>query len=233
MTDDIKKLLDYQKVDAGLKKLEKEIAANPNKINAQKMLEVFKKEQQNAENLEKEAGKVIEEFNKVKGIYETNVSLAGKLSQVDVEKLTDEKIEKLNEDLENVLNNLGTIEKKLVLLNKNVEEILKKFDVAKKQAANAKAVYVKSKDAYEAFIKEKTSNYTELKNKLTSMQKELNPTLFKRYQAVRQDKIFPVLVPLNESNCGYCQMSLNANDANQLKTNGFIICENCHRIIYV
>lgn len=233
MTDDIKKMLEYQKVDAGLRKLEKEISSNPNKINAQKMLEVFKKEQQNAENLEKEAGKVIEEFNKVKGIYETNVSLAGKFSQIDVEKLSDEKIEKLNSDLETVLNNLSTIEKKLISLNKTVQDILKKFDIAKKQATNAKAVYVKSKNAYEGFVKEKTAEYTALKTKLSSMQKDLNQALFKRYQAVRQDKIFPVLVPLNTNICGYCQMGLNANDANQLKTNGFIICENCHRIIYV
>ena len=233
MNAEIKKLVDYQTLDAKLNAIEHEVITNPNRVKAQKMLENFKNEQQMAENLEKEAGKTIEEFNKIKALYETNAKLAGKLASIDVEKLPDDKIEKLNSDLESVLNNLATIEKKLTAINKNVETILAGFENAKKQATIAKNSYMECKNAYDEFVKSKSDEIAKLKNGLVAIAKTLNPDLYKKYQAIRGDKIFPVLVPLNSGLCGYCQMNINANDANKLKEDGFIICENCHRIIYI
>lgn len=233
MNAEIKKLLDFQTLDSKLNSIEHEMISNPNRAKAQKMLASFKNEQQMAENLEKEASRAIEEFNKVKSLYETNATLAGKLSAIDVDKLPDEKIEKLNSDLEAVLNNLATIEKKLVSLNKNVEAILAGFEKAKKQATIARNSYVESKNAYDEFVKSKSGEVAKLKAGLVNIAKGLNQELYKKYQAIRSDKIFPVLVPLNSGLCGYCQMNINANDANKLKEDGYIICENCHRIIYI
>ena len=233
MNAEIKKLLDYQTLDSKLNSIEHEMISHPNRAKAQKMLTSFKNEQQMAENLEKEASKAVEEFNKVKSLYEANAKLAGKLSGIDVDKLSDEKIAKLNSDLENVLNNLGAIEKKLVALNKNVETILAGFENAKKQATIARNSYLESKNAYDEFVKSKADEIAKLKSGLIAVAKTLNQDLYKKYQSIRGDKIFPVLVPLNSGLCGYCQMNINANDANRLKENGYIICENCHRIIYI
>lgn len=233
MNAEIKKLLDYQTLDAKLNSIEHEIVSNPNRAKAQKMLASFKNEQQMAENLEQEAGKAVEEFNKVKKLYEANAELAGKLTNIDVDKLADEKVQKLNADLETVLNNLATIEKKLVQLNKNVEAILAGFEKAKQQATVARNSYLESKNAYDEFVKSKSGEIAKLKSGLVAIAKTLNEDLYKKYQAIRGDKIFPVLVPLNSGLCGYCQMNINANDANKLKNDGFIICENCHRIIYL
>ena len=233
MNAEIKKLLDYQTLDAKLNSIEHEIISNPNRTKAQKMLAIFKNEQQMAENLEQEAGKAVEEFNKVKKLYEANAELAGKLTNIDVDKLEDEKVQKLNADLETVLNNLATIEKKLVQLNKNVEAILAGFEKAKQQATLARNNYLESKNAYDEFVKSKSGEIAKLKSGLVAIAKTLNEDLYKKYQAIRGDKIFPVLVPLNSGLCGYCQMNINANDANKLKNDGFIICENCHRIIYL
>lgn len=233
MNAEIKKLLDYQTIDASLNSIEHELISNPNRVKAQKMLTSFKNEQQMAENLEKDAGKAVEEFNKVKSLYEANANLAAKLSSIDVDKLEDDKIEKLNSDLESVLNNLATIEKKLVQLNKNVESILVGFENAKKQATIARNSYMESKNAYDEFVKSKSAEIAKLKAGLSNIAKTVNPELMQKYQAIRSDKIFPVLVPLNSGLCGFCQMNINANDANRLKDNGYIICENCHRIIYL
>lgn len=233
MNAEIKKLLDYQTIDSSLNSIEHELISNPNRIKAQKMLTSFKNEQQIAENLEKDAGKAVEEFNKVKSLYEANANLAGKLSSIDVDKLDDSKIEKLNSDLEAVLNNLAAIEKKLGGLNKNVETILAGFENAKKQATIAKNNYMQCKAAYDEFVKSKSDEIAKLKTGLVNISKTINPELMQKYMAIRGDKIFPVLVPLNSGLCGFCQMNINANDANRLKEKGYIICENCHRIIYL
>ena len=107
------------------------------------------------------------------------------------------------------------------------------IEKAKKQATIAKNSYMESKNAYDEFVKSKSDEIAKLKAGLVNIAKGLNQDLYKKYQAIRGDKIFPVLVPLNSGLCGYCQMNINANDANKLKQDGYIICENCHRIIYI
>ncbi len=232
MNEKIKQMLEYQKVEAEVVKLEKQLEQNPDKIQAQKMISAFKSSQQQAENLEKEAARAVEEFNKVKAIYETNEKLAQKLSSIDVDKLEDEKVDKLNKDLEDVLNNLNIVERKLMALNKNVEEILKNFEQAKKNASIAKANYTKAKTAFESVSASQNENIAKLKSILAKLAKTVDGDILKKYQALRQDKVFPVFVPLSSNLCGGCRMNLSVVDINKMKDQGYVVCENCHRIIY-
>lgn len=233
MKDTIKKMLDYQTIDGELNKLEKELEGSEDKKQAQKMLEIFKSGQQTADELEKEAAKAGDELEIVKKNYETNCKMAEKLTAINIEKLTDEQVVKLNADLETVLNTLSTIEKKLVALNKQVQTILTKFEQAKRNAVASKNNYSKYKISYENFLKEQEPKIQKYKTILAKMEKEVDSALFSKYKALRQDKLFPVIVSLNDNLCSGCRMSLSVNDLNKLKANGYAICENCRRIIYI
>ena len=72
----------------------------------------------------------------------------------------------------------------------------------------------------------------EIENKMKSLEKDLNPELFAKYKAIKNDKIFPVFVSFANGNCSGCRVEIPTSKINKLKSEGSIVCEQCHRIIY-
>ena len=68
---------------------------------------------------------------------------------------------------------------------------------------------------------------------MTTLEKQIDANLLSKYKHLRQDKIFPVFVPLNSNACGGCSMALPAALMNKLKENGYLECEQCRRYIYI
>ena len=52
-------------------------------------------------------------------------------------------------------------------------------------------------------------------------------------KTMKNDKIFPVFVSLKEGHCAGCMVEIPTSKINKLKSNGTIVCEQCHRIIYI
>ena len=67
---------------------------------------------------------------------------------------------------------------------------------------------------------------------LKKLEPELDATMFAKYKALKHDNVFPAFVPLQVNRCGYCRVELPMAKVNQLKTNDFITCEQCRRLIY-
>jgi predicted nucleic acid-binding Zn-ribbon protein len=67
---------------------------------------------------------------------------------------------------------------------------------------------------------------------MKSLEKDLNPELFAKYKAIKNDKIFPVFVSFANGNCSGCRVEIPTSKINKLKSEGSIVCEQCHRIIY-
>ena len=70
--------------------------------------------------------------------------------------------------------------------------------------------------------------YSELK----TLEKEVEPRVLSKYKSIRQDRIFPVLVPLMDKSCGGCMMELSYAAQAKLKEQGYLECEHCRRMIY-
>ena len=64
------------------------------------------------------------------------------------------------------------------------------------------------------------------------MEKEIDAKLLAKYKQHRQDKRFPVFTPLSDKSCSFCRLELSAVEVDKIKTNGYLECDNCHRIIY-
>ncbi len=232
MQQEISNLIKYQRVEAELVKIDKALEANPNKVTLNKMAEVFNSSLKLAETLEKDAEKAVSEFEKVKKNYAQNYEKAQKFATLDLDKLNEDQLNKVNSELETIVKNLDVIEKNLLSLNKGVDAILEKFETAKKNAVIARTNYAKAKENFEKVVSSNSSNRNAIVSELKKTEPMLNKTLFAKYKSLRDGKIFPVLVPLQNGLCGACRMKPPIFAMQKLNSQGFVECENCHRIIY-
>ena len=72
----------------------------------------------------------------------------------------------------------------------------------------------------------------EIEQKLKALEPSLDKDLYAKYKASKADKIFPVYVPFAGGHCSGCRVEIPTSKVNKLKTEGKIICEGCHRVIY-
>ena len=96
-----------------------------------------------------------------------------------------------------------------------------------------KQKYKESKLACEKLEESIKPKVEEIKKQKLEMEKSIDPVLLGKYKHLRQDKIFPVFVPLNNNSCGGCSMELPAALMNKLKAEGYLECEQCRRYIYI
>ncbi len=232
MQQEIANLVKYQMIDEELVRLDKELDSNPNKVTLNKMSEVFKQSLKLAENLEKDAQKAVVEFEKVKKSYSDNYSKAQKFASLDLDKLSEEQLNKVNGELEGIVKNLDIIEKNLVSLNKGVDTILERFESAKKNAFIARTNYAKAKENFDKIVSGSASKRNKIIADIKAMEPNVNKTLLAKYKSLRSEKNFPVLVPLRNGLCGFCGMKPAIYAMQKLNAQGIVECENCHKLIY-
>ena len=226
-------ILKYQEKDSQLYKLEKELEQNEDKKIANQMISIVRDMQNKSSALEQEAEVVVKEFEKFQQKSKEISLKAHNLAEIKIDSLSSEEAEKLIEETSEISNALTQIEKKCVAQAEKVSNILSEFEESKKKFGLARSKHSFHKSSYEqAYLKVKPT-IDALKQELSLIEKELPSTVVAKYKLVRQDKIFPVFVPLMSKSCGGCAMELSTNKIETLKQKGFIECENCHRQIYI
>lgn len=229
----MKKILEYQRVHGELLSLEREINKNEHKKNVQAMISYVKDAQNRIINLDLEAKNLIDELSRLKAVQEKGVSLVERYTKQFSDKLSAEELKDLENKLWQANGQLNELENRLVTAGEKIKRVLQEFDSTKKKAGVARQRHQESKTAYDAYYKEKEPQVLEYKKQLDKMSRDLDPTLFAKYKALRQDGIFPPIVPLIDKRCGGCRMELPSNALEKLKTNGRLECESCRRLIYI
>ncbi|MBQ7602539.1 MAG: hypothetical protein IJU58_00090 [Clostridia bacterium] len=229
----IKEILEYQKLDAKLVSIEKEIANSPAKQTANKMVEYVKAAQQTLVGLEQNASQLIAEYEKLNAQYQT-------ISK-QVEKLTKQKYENFNEDQlrenANIVAQMNgvilNIERSISVLSEKISKIMRDFDKTKEQAKTAKMKFEQNKNEYNKLVATKQADIEKLKQDLIRVEKTVNKDMLKKYKDLRGDNKFPIFVPLVNESCGGCMMNMPRARLDKLKADKILECENCHRMIYL
>lgn len=228
---DFNKIIEYQKKDEELIKIERDLNNNVNKKVFSEMIAVVKKAQEKSSHLENKAQALINEYNSLKKAYEDNLAQIEKFISKNLENLSQKDLENILNASSAITNNLNILEKKLFNEAENFNITLNEFEQAKKQYGYARAKYNDNKQKYEQFLKEKEPIIQEIKNQLRNLERGIDSKLINKYKQLRSDKLFPVFVGLNERSCGGCMMELSAAEIEKVKNIGYIECDNCHRII--
>ncbi|MBO5022114.1 MAG: hypothetical protein J6C53_01345 [Clostridia bacterium] len=228
----VEKLLEYQKLDSQLFKIERGLKENKNRILASQMHENIKNAQNRSVKLEERAGALLAEIDKVKKQFKIQEDKMQEFMQKDIESMTKAELDNLIMLKNKLAQNLQILEKNLTTLAENMNSTLAEFNKTIKTFNSAKQQYADSKNAYDADVKAVEGEKNKLTQELASLAKDIDGNLLESYQKRRRENVFPVVVPLKGNSCGGCHMEMPYVSLMKLEEDGMLVCEHCRRMIY-
>ncbi len=224
-------LLEYQKLDGELRKIDLELGATEEK----KKLNQAKVIMRNAELRIAAQDKRAVELKQLRDsliarVDETSKAIA---EYSDVEELVEGggDVSFYKKSAQQLMDRVRAMKAEL---NGMLDEIEKLTAEYKKLMEQGKQMNKQRKEYSEKY-KEVQSRYADTVASLTKQMEEtarkIPPEMLERYKQKRNEKVFPVLVPLNGDMC-VCGMDLPLAQRNRLAGGNVIECENCHRFIY-
>lgn len=126
----------------------------------------------------------------------------------------------LIKEINNVNAAIEQIRKQSISVNNKLDDLAKKATIAKKKY-----------DELTASVKPQVITIKKEKAAL-----EANPDFSTKfleiYNGLREQKVWPIVVPLNDRTCGGCFMELSADALANIDNDDIIRCPDCGRIIY-
>ncbi len=227
----MKKILDYQKLDAKLLQLKSKLEGSKEHEVLKEMAAVYKDMQSKLFEIENKSESIKKDYDQTLQEYEKSIAKSKELSSQKVESFKDEM---LNEELDKankISSQLFMLERKLNIILTTINNTLKEFETTKNRALAAKNKHAEAKVRLENLQKETQPKIDALEKDLKKLEADLNADVFKKYKSLKNEKIFPVFVPLLDKNCGYCRVEMSNLKLDTLKDQPYIVCEQCGRLI--
>lgn len=229
---DIAKIVEYQKLDTELFKIEKATRENQARKTANEMQKRAQDAQKRSIDLEEKAKVLVEQIETIKKQFEAQNKMLNQVLSKDVEGMDETEVEKHIELKDKLAQNSNFLDKNLTRLAETVKAVIDEYQKASKIYQDARVKYNESKASYDKYLAEIQPQKKDIESKLASAEKGISKETIEKYKRLRQDNIFPVFVPLRNNSCGGCNMELPIAQIGKLKENGYLQCEHCHRIIY-
>jgi len=229
----IEAILNYQKTDAKLRKLEVEVENSADYKRAAQARDAFNDAKKRAETSEQNAREILQRFETITSAYAESQKKLEEIESSSVAGIDEANAEKLRAQTAKVIGHLQRLEKEIGTLNGYIGDVIKKNDDAHKQGSKLRTVFNESKAKYEALKQSKEPEMAKYRAELEEIAKNTDKKHLDMYLALRKDKVLPAFVTLSAGLCGGCVMDLSMNALSKLKTDGMIECEHCRRIIYL
>lgn len=227
----MKDILEYQKLDMQLYRLERTVKSSEQRKTMSQMITLVKDAQAKSVELENKAKKLNNDYVILQKQYGENYKKVQKLIDTKLDDLSKEDCDSLFANINTYSSELFMIERNLNIILNNIKECLKDFEVTKKNVIVAKTKHKDAKLKYEQEMGLIQPQIDEIKNKMLALEKTLDKKVFEKYKMLKNDNIFPVFVTLKNKHCSGCMMELPSGKIDQLKNNPYIVCEQCRRLI--
>jgi len=107
------------------------------------------------------------------------------------------------------------------------------FEDAKIQVVKAQKNAAAASALYEAEKKDLKPKLEKLDDELKKIGSTVDPSMLEKYKSIRKNKSKgDIVVPLDGNRCGGCHFELPLSLIHTLSNHGYIICEECGKIIY-
>ncbi len=227
----LQELLEYQRLDGELRKIEMELNATEEKKKLSQAKIVMRNAEQRIAAQDKRAVelKALRD-SLIARVDETSKAIA---EYSDVEELVEGggDVGFYKKSAQQLMDRVRSMKGELNKLFAEIEQLTAEY---KKLMEQGKLMSRQKREYTEKF-KEVQAKYADrieqLNSQMEEMAKKIPPEILDRYRQKRKEKIFPVLVPLNGDMC-VCGMDLPLAQRNKLAGGNVIECENCHRFIY-
>lgn len=229
----MKEILEYQRLDMELRKVKKSSSENLDTTNLNKLKAYIMEASEKGKNLENGAKDLLQEYSKMKEEYDRNYKKVQELTTKSLESIEMNDVDGILAEINSLSQELFLLERNLNLFITKIKNSLKEFEVTKNNMIKAKQKYNDMKSKYEKGLEVSAPKIKQIEDKMKAMEKTIDPELLSKYKAMKNDKIFPVFVSLNDGHCAGCRVEIPTSKINKLRTEGKIVCEQCHRIIYL
>ena len=228
----IKALLDYQQIDAKLRKIEVEISGSEERkkaVTAKKYLDVMP---ENVNKLDLRASELVSAYEKAvkdqSKLLEQQDELLKAIETAEDETAGAYLMKKADELIAKIKSLAETTKK----IGAEIEGVLKEYSSIKKTTKSAQEQYNVYGAKYNQLKASKKDEMTAISSELAKLEKEIPEDLMARYKQKRADKIFPILYEVKTNVCGACNMELSMSALSELKGGKVIECDNCRRLLY-
>lgn len=227
-------LLEYQKIDRELNRIEKELRENEFYVKRKQ----YKALHQSCEDSLARAESKANELKSQLAAYRENMSQITALIEEycrEIEEVQDvDELNYMNKKLNEQLETVANIDKEIKRITGEGEETLKSIDEISAKLPQIIAHYAKCSNEFNKATEAQKPKVSALKQKQAALKQVIDPKMFEIYKKVSDGQVQPVFVPLrNGVRCGGCQMEMpKAIVDAQFASKDYMRCEHCGRIIY-
>ena len=224
-------LLEYQKVDAELRKIEQEIAQSEERkkfAQAKKFMETA------AEKLEAQDKHAVE----LRRVAQTLTARYMEIKETITEYAALDEIDTVGGDVsfykrsaQSLVDSLKALKAEINKLVAEIEAACEEYKKMKEKTIAMQKQYKEYNEKYKELKASRAKEVEEISKRLAEIAKKIPADMLEKYKAKRKERIFPILVPLKENSC-ICGMDFALAQQSKLKGGNVIECEHCHRFIY-
>lgn len=227
----LNELLEYQKVDGELRKIEQEIAASDERkkyVQAKKFMETAR------EKLEAQDKRAVE----LKAVRDRLIQRCEETSKaIDEYAELDEMLEGggdisfYKKNAQALSERLRSLKSELNTLLSDVSAATEEYKKFKEQTIAMQKQFKEYSEKFKEVKGARTEEVTAIGKKLEKIAKNIPADTMEKYQQKRKERIFPILAPLTAGRC-ICGMDLSLAQQGKLAGGNVIECEHCRRFIY-
>ena len=227
----LNELLEYQKVDAQMRRIEQEVAASDEQ---KKFVQANKFMKSAPERFEAQDRRAAE----LAALREDLVRRAEDISkQIAEYSELDEMVEEggdvsfYKKNAQTLLDRLRAIKGEMQKLNADIAATVEEYERFKKQGAAMQKQYKEYKAKRDELVNARKDEVNRLKAQLKSIAEKIPAETLAKYQQKRKENIFPIVVPLNGNMC-VCGMDFPIALQERLAGGNVVECEHCRRFVY-
>ena len=227
----LNELLEYQKVDAQLRKIEQAVSASEAQKKFAQANKFMKSAPERFEVQDKRAAELTALRESLIRRAEDIGKQIAEYSELDemVEEGGDVSFYKKNAQA--LLDRLRALKSEIQKLNSDIAATVEEYDRFKKQGAAMQKQYKEYKAKRDELVGSHKEEVNALRARLAEIAKKIPEDILNKYQQKRKENIFPIIAPLNGNMC-ICGMDFPLALQEKLAGGNVVECEHCRRFVY-
>lgn len=227
-------MLEYQKIDRELARIEKELRENENYLKFKQYKNMRQACEDSIARAESKAGDLKSQLS---ACHESITKITAQIEEYCREigeALDSDELNYINKKLNEQLDALAAVERDVKRLQREGEETVKSLEEITEKLPKVVSLCVKFNNEFAKAKEAQRPRVAELKQKQAVLKQAIDPSIFEIYKKVSEGQIQPVFVALRDgTRCGGCQMEMpKAIVDAQFANKPYMRCEHCGRIIY-
>lgn len=227
-------ILNYQKIDVELVKIEKELRRSKEKEAVAELMdkinsagECVNKLNLDADELQINADKLAASIDKYENETGEVAAHIGEIADLQEVEYYEKTLAGLSEDINRLIRELQRVGSRMDSVKENSDNIMR-------QALSTKEQYNAALEKYQSFKHDLQVKAWPIAEQLKNMEKEIPDNFMATYKRLRSNRKLPAFVEYKGDGSCYCGMNLPNNCLGKLKEAGdYVECPNCGRILVI